>query len=182
MVVLIAYTSAHGSTKAIARRIGERLEDYDLKTEVLAADDVGSLESYQAFVIGSAIHNSKWLSPAAHLVRDHARTLKAKPTWLFSVSSLGDTSSFFGPRMSGLMRRARGPSYKPVTELISVCSASGHRNFAGVIERDHWGAVGNLFLRAVGGLFGDHRDWADIDAWANQIGDVLRREAVPPRP
>lgn len=64
MVVLIAEANAPGSTKAVAQRIGERLSDYDLETAVHAAEDVGSLEGYQAFVIGSAIHNSMWLSGA----------------------------------------------------------------------------------------------------------------------
>ena len=182
MVVLVTYASAHGSTKGVARRIGERLVTCGLETEVRAADDVASVERYQAVVIGSAMHNNSWLSASASLVRDNAAALAARPTWLFSVSSLGDTSSFFGPRVGRLMGRLRGPAVKPVAELAAVCSARGHRNFAGVIERDHWGAAGNVLLRAVGGSFGDHRDWADIDAWADQIGGVLRNEPAESLP
>jgi menaquinone-dependent protoporphyrinogen IX oxidase len=56
-----------------------------------------ALESYDAVAIGSAIHNQTWLAPAAAFVRNRATILSKRPAWLFSVTSIGETSSFFGP-------------------------------------------------------------------------------------
>lgn len=55
-----------------------------------------------AAVLGSAIHNQVWLPEAATFVMSHVRELAIRPVWLFSVGSVGDTSSFFGPRVERL--------------------------------------------------------------------------------
>ena len=52
-----------------------------------------------------------------------------------------------------------------------------HRNFAGAIKKGDWSRVGDVFLRVLGGRFGDYRDWADIDAWADAIAAGLNAPA-----
>ena len=63
-----------------------------------------------AVVLGSAVHNRRWLPGASAFVRDHAGVLADRPVWLFSVSSVGDFGSFLAPPVARVMRRARGES------------------------------------------------------------------------
>jgi menaquinone-dependent protoporphyrinogen oxidase len=162
MTVLVAYATAHGSTTGVAQAVAEQLSQAGLLVDVRAADDVSDVRAYDASVLGSAIHNGRWLTPASELLTEIGRGPR-RPLWLFSVCTVGETTSFLGPRLSRLARRAR--------KLPPDVAALGapHRFFAGVIEKSHWNAVGRLFFLATGGRYGDHRDWADIEQWAMDI-------------
>jgi menaquinone-dependent protoporphyrinogen oxidase len=48
-----------------------------------------------------------------------------------------------------------------------------HRLFGGIIDMRHTPLWGRLFFRATGGRSGDHRDWAAVEAWAEEIADAL---------
>ena len=180
MRVVVTYASAYGSTKGIAKEIGDRLTKAGLEAECRPIDEIEAIETYDAVVLGSAIHNRAWLPQAAAFVRTHTADLASRPVWLFSVSSVGDTSSFFGPRVARFMRRMRKEP-KEIAGFRQTIRPRDHRNFAGAIERTHWSLAGNLFLKAFRGDYGDHRDWRDIDAWADGIARQLRAtpEAAP---
>jgi menaquinone-dependent protoporphyrinogen oxidase len=166
MSVLVAYATAHGSTKGVAQAIAKQLSASGLAVDLRAADDSEDVHAYDAVVLGSAVHNGRWLTPATTLLTEIGHE-RQPSLWLFSVCTVGETTSFLGPRLSRLARHAR--KLPPgVAE-----SHAPHRFFAGVIEREHWNAVGRLFFVLTGGRYGDHRDWTDIDQWATQIGAVL---------
>ncbi|MGB6059728.1 MAG: flavodoxin domain-containing protein [Microthrixaceae bacterium] len=166
MAVLVAYATAHGSTKGVAGRISEQLRAEGISVDLRAADDVSDLSGYSAVVLGSAIHNSRWLTPAAALLT-RINEKDAVPLWLFSVCTIGETTSFLGPRLSRIARQRR-----PLP--ADVAGAGGeHRFFAGQIEKSHWNFLGRAFFLLSGGSYGDHRDWDDIDQWARSISAVL---------
>jgi menaquinone-dependent protoporphyrinogen oxidase len=171
--VLVAYASAHGSTKGIAKMIGDRLSRAGLRVDVRPVDEVEALESHDAVVIGSAIHNRTWLAPAAAFVKRWAIALSKRPVWLFSVSSIGETSSFFGPKMSRFLRRVRKESSEMAGFRLAI-RPRDHRNFAGAVQPADWGRFGAIFLTALGGTHGDHRDWEDIGAWADGIAQSVQ--------
>lgn len=173
MRVLVGYASAHGATKGIAEEIGDRLTGAGHKVDVRSLAEGAVVGSYDAAVLGSAIHNQGWLPEAARFLTSHARELAIRPVWIFSVSSVGDTSSFFGPAVERFVRRIR----KETGEIAGFRRAirpRDHRNFAGAVERNHWNLAGHLFMKAFGGRYGDHRDWRDIDAWSDGIARQLR--------
>jgi len=170
--VLVAYASAHGSTKGIAKMIGDRLSRAGLHADVSPIDEVEALERYDAVVVGSAIHNQAWLAPAAAFVRNRATILSKQPVWLFSVSSIGETSSFFGPKVANFIRRMRKES-REMAGLRLAIRPRDHRNFAGAVQPADWGRFGALFLTVLGGTHGDHRDWEDIGAWADGIAQSV---------
>lgn len=172
MKVVVAYASAYGSTKGVAKEVADRLTRAGIRVDVKPIDELDAIEGYDAVVVGSAIHDRVWLPQAATFVRAHRAELAARPVWLFSVSSVGDTSSFFGPRVGRLMRRMRKES-KEIAGFRLAIRPRDHRNFAGAIERSHWNLAGRVFLKTFGGSYGDHRDWRDIDAWADDIARQL---------
>jgi len=173
MNILVGYATAHESTKGIAKAIGETLTRAGLDAEVRPMDEIYTLDAYDAVVLGSAIHGGSWLPEAASFVEVRAAQLAARPVWLFSVSSVGETSSVFGPKVAGFMRRMRTET-KEIAGFRKLFRPRDHRSFAGAIERAHWNLAGDLFLKAFGGSYGDHRDWVDIATWADGIARELR--------
>ena len=171
MRVLVGYASVHGSTKGIASEVGERLTR-GLQVDLRSIDDIDSIDSYDSVVLGSAIHNMAWLPVATTFVQSRAADLVTRPVWLFSVSSVGVTSSFFGPRVAHLMRRIRSEP-KDIAQFRQAIRPRGHRTFCGAVERTHWNLAGHLFLKALGGSYGDQRDWSDIDVWADTVAQLL---------
>jgi menaquinone-dependent protoporphyrinogen oxidase len=173
MKVLVGYASAYGSTKGIAKQIGDRLIHAGLQVDVRPIDELGAIDTYDAVVLGSAIHNMTWLPDAVAFVRGHTADLAVRPVWIFSVSSVGQTSSFFGTKVARSMRRMRKET-KEIAAYRQAIRPRDHRSFAGAVERNHWGLGGHLFLKTFGGNYGDHRDWHDIDAWADGIAQQLQ--------
>jgi len=171
--VLVACASVHRSTRGIAERIAERLRERggDVTLHDIIADGTAPAE-FDAAIIGSAIHNARWLPEATQFLRRNGEMLAQHSLWLFSVSSLGDEESFFPPRVARFMRRSR-KSVEETTGIPAGLAYREHRNFAGAIERDHYPLVGNLFMMAMRGRYGDHRNWSAVDAWAATIAAQL---------
>ena len=168
MVVLVGYATAHGSTQGVAKRIGHRLQQHGVAVDVRPMSDVEDLGRYDAAVLGSAIHGGKWLPPARQFVDRNVAGLRERPVWLFSVSTLGDEESMFRPRVAKRLRALRKETPE-IAGFRAAVSPREHRNFAGAIARPHWPASGRAFFRAMGGRYGDYRNWAAIDAWADRI-------------
>lgn len=168
MTILVAYATCHGSTRGVAERIASRLDLSGVEAEVRSAGDVPSVDAYEAAVLGSAIHGGRWLPEATELAVGHAPALRDRPTWLFSVSTVGDEESMFRPGVARRMRAMRKDT-KELVELRQILEPVEHRNFAGAIAPSDWPATGRLFFRAVGGRYGDHRNWAAIDRWGDKI-------------
>lgn len=181
MNVLVCYATAHGSTQGVAQRLGKQLLQRGLNAEVRAITDAGDPTAFDAVVIGSAIHGAKWLPTASGYVDGFATELRDRPTWLFSVSTLGDRESMFPLAVAERLRRLR----KQTSEMTSIRAALGsrdHRNFAGTIRRSDWPLTGRLTFRAMGGRYGDFRNWGAIDSWADEIAaDLATNSAAPPR-
>jgi menaquinone-dependent protoporphyrinogen oxidase len=104
MVVLVAYATAHGSTRGIADRIVDRLQSRGVDSLTRPAADVHDISRYAAVVLGSAIHGGRWLPSARQFADRNAALLRERPVWLFSVSTLGDDESMFPRRVADRMR------------------------------------------------------------------------------
>ncbi|MFF7641568.1 flavodoxin domain-containing protein [Streptomyces canus] len=169
MTVLVGYATVHGSTREIAQRIGSRMQAAGVKAEVRPLDAVHEVSGYDAFVVGSAVHDRKWLAAAGDFVRRDIATPGPRPVWLFSV---------------GMPGALRGPwkrlMYKEVpaieADLATPFAARDHRLFSGVIRPEHLPRRGRLMFRLMGCRYGDHRDWEEIDDWAEQIAKALTHQ------
>jgi menaquinone-dependent protoporphyrinogen oxidase len=174
MTVLVGYASAYGSTREIAERIGTRLAESGVLADVRPLDDGTTTAGYSAFVLGSAVHNRRWLPEAAAFLERHRDTLAHGRIWAFSV---GLPAALRGPwrrlaqREEAIVLDALGP-------LPGLCE---HRLFSGVATREQLGRVGVLALRLLGGRPGDYRDWDAVDTWAAEIAGELRAAGGAPR-
>ncbi len=179
-MILIAYASAHGSTAEIAAHMAVRLQNAGLPAVAAPVHTLGGIGTYNAAIVGSAVHNGAWLPEANSFVESNRAQLRTVPCWLFSVGSVGERSSFFGPGPSRIIRDAQEVR-SHTSLLVNATGARGHHAFAGAIDPKDWSALGNVFLRALGGRPGDHRSWPEIDDWTDTVIAALRNGATQPR-
>ncbi|MFC8272714.1 flavodoxin domain-containing protein [Streptomyces sp. NPDC057271] len=168
--VRILYASEHHSTQEIASRIGGRLRTHGHRVEVrpLDADPGGPWpQQADALVMGSAVHDGAWLPSAEAVVRDRTEQLREQPVWMFSV---GMSAALPGP-LRLLADRAVQPR---IAALVDAVRPREHRRFSGVIRREHLDRRGAVLFRLLGCRYGDHRDWAAVEAWADDIAGQLR--------
>ena len=172
MNVLVGYASEHGSTRGIAERLAARLREHGLAAEARPLGPDTDPGRYQAYVLGSAIHSGDWLPEGAEFLRRNRSALGRCPVWVFSVSTVGERTSAFPPGVAARLRRIlRLPA--AVSAVADVLRPRGYHAFAGVVAPDHWGLAGRVFMTGLGGRYGDHRDWDEVDDWAGGIAGSL---------
>ncbi len=168
--VLVSAASRHGATAEIAQAIGQVLSERGLTVAVVRPGDVGSLDGYDAVIIGSAVYMGHWLDPAKELANRVGEALTGRPVWLFSSGPVGKPSS--------KLARSMDQDSVDLSVMLEVTHARDHRRFAGKLERKHLGLSQRAALLVFRGLEGDFRDWADIRQWAEGIA---RQLALAPR-
>ena len=67
MKVLVTAASKNGATDAIAHAIAEALAERGLDVTVAPPEHAGSIEDFDAVVLGSAVYTGHWLEPAKKL-------------------------------------------------------------------------------------------------------------------
>ena len=165
MTVLVVYASRHGATEGIGARIAARLVESGAAVDLRRVDEVQMIDAYDAVVFGAPVYDQSWPPEADRFVATHRDALAARPLWLFSVGSFGDTRRLIGPLTRKEPRR--------IAEIRDAIRPREYRVFQGVIGKNQWPFWSRVFFRAFGGRFGDHRDWPAIDAWAEQIALAL---------
>lgn len=168
MNILVGYATAHGSTREIAEHIGARLGEAGIKTDVRAMTKVERLNGYEAFVLGSAVHDQAWLPEAKDFVRRNSTLLCFRPVWLFSVGMPG---ALRGP----WRRLARKEEPLIAQGLPGQLPYRSHQLMSGVITPDQLPVGGRILFRLMGCRYGDFRDWDAIDAWTDRVSKDLSR-------
>ena len=97
MPLLVVYASRHGATEGIAARIATRLVDSGASVDLRRVDEVETLDAYDAVVLGAPVYDQSWPPEANAFVARNRDALAARPLWLFSVGSFGDTKRLIGP-------------------------------------------------------------------------------------
>lgn len=168
MRALVTYASRHGGTAGIADLIGAVLRETeldDVHVDVIAADDVEEMASYDAVVVGSAVYAGHWLESARALVRRHASDLRRRDVWLFSSGPVGDPAV---PHTEAV----------EAPHLAELVSAVGYRTFAGRLRPAYLRMAERAQIRSEHAVEGDYRDWVAIREWAADIAATLRLSAA----
>lgn len=167
--ILVTYASKHHSTAEIAEEIARELQRTAKHTvEIFPVDDVKSLDSYDAVVLGSAVYNGNWQPNAANFLMLNEMELSRRWTWLFSSGPTGQGDP---------LKLAHGWIFPTV--LQSVADRIAPRDFAvfgGKIETEQFAelnVVQRSVLKVVHPPLGDFRDWDAIRAWADKISSAL---------
>lgn len=161
MPLLVVYASRHGATAGIAARVATRLVDSGASVDLRLVNEVETLDHYDAVVLGAPVYDQSWPPEANAFVAGNREALAARPLWLFSVGAFGDTKRLIGPLTH------KEP--KGIAEIQAEIRPREYRVFQGVIHKHQWPFWSRLFFHAFGGRFGDHRDWTEVEAWADAI-------------
>lgn len=170
MRVLTVYASAHGSTAEVARVIAAVWRGCGIDADVTAIGSVHSLEGYDAYALGSAIHSGLWLPEMAAFVRHSREVLAKKPVYLWlnclrvvEPEGYAYVTKNYLPNMLG-----RDLSFRKIGVF------AGKIDLATINEDERW----TLTFRYDGRdnlnrLAGDYRDWDRIRDWAEQVAADL---------
>ena len=89
MTVLVAFASKHGATEEIADAIGDSLRERSVDTNVLAVEDVTTLEIYDAVVLGSAIYAGHWRAAGNASLEEPGEVMCPKTAWVVAFLAPG---------------------------------------------------------------------------------------------
>jgi len=161
--VLVAYASKHGSTTEIAEAVAGEIAAAGHDVDCVEAKSAGTVDDYDAIVIGSAVYIKRWQGDAKHFLRKHSKELASRPFWVFSSGPTGDPADddpewLEPPR---IMRKA---------EELGV---RDHVVFGGRIPPEGGGIAAKGMRANVPAEFQDRRDWDEIHAWARGIAAEL---------
>lgn len=161
MQVLVSTASKHGSTADIGRAISDVLIGEGIEARILAPEEVTSLDSYDAVILGSAVYAGRWMKPMRELVDRLEAELAARPVWLFSSGPIGDPPK---------------PEEDPVdvAPILEKTNARDHLLFAGKIDRKKLNFGERAIVGALKAPEGDFRDWDEIRDRALAIAKELK--------
>jgi menaquinone-dependent protoporphyrinogen oxidase len=177
MKVLVGYATVHGSTAAVAQRIGDVLTEQGHEVTVADVKTLTHLDSYDAFVLGSAIHAGTWLPELKAFMRAFEPQLTGKPVyiWVTCIRVLEE----YG--MSHVMDFYMEP------ELLTHLDVRSKTAFAGKLDLQEvdWDERWSLAARYDGHAWptnfdGDFRNWDKITDWATATAKDLETLAVKP--
>ncbi|HOU42359.1 MAG TPA: flavodoxin domain-containing protein [Promineifilum sp.] len=170
--ILVAYASRTGTTAGVAEVIGQVLAADGTAVDVRPVAEVNNLSPYSAIVVGSAIQGAEWLPEAMQFIRDHQRELAARPFAAFLVCmTLAMTNRDYHDEVARWLQ--------PVCDLVEPVSMG---LFAGALDISKVPTLRarlNFRISVRLGVWseGDHRDWAEIRAWAEELRPLLAAEA-----
>src|SRR5215211_4480563 len=168
MTVLVAYASKRGSTAEIAETVAATLRREGLGVCLERAEDVASLDRYDAVVLGSAVYMKRWRGDADHFLKKHRKALRQMPLWVFSSGPVGDPAN-------------DNPDWlepPKIVEKIEELGSREHVVFGGCLPAEPQGFVEKAMVVGTPKELRDRRDWAEIRGWAKQIAAALTAAPV----
>lgn len=167
--VLVAYTTRHETTRAIAAAVAEVLAEAGVTVRLEAVEAIeaaGDFRAFRAAVIGCSVYGGDWMPGARAFLAAHERQLEAIPVWLFASGPVEPLP-------------ADGRVDVP-PELVAVIERIGPRDvalFAGSLQPHHIGAGLRILAKLSRRSFTEHRDWAAVERWARHIAEELAAPA-----
>ena len=160
--ILLAYASRFGSTQEVAETIASTLSEAGFEVDLQPMQEVKSLDSYDAVVLGAAIYNANWNAEAHQFVSQHQDTLTQLPVAIFTLGPLSASEAAKrNSRRQLNVELTKYPWLKPIALEI----------FAGKYDPSKPGL--NFFERFLPAR--DYRNWDAIRAWANALSAQLQR-------
>lgn len=157
--VLVCYATRYGSTREIARIVGEELEASGLTVSVMPVAEVRDPGEYDAIVIGSPLYMGKWLAEAREFVSRFRYPLQGRPVAVFSVGySLKDRTKEH--------LRSGEAALADVRLYLAPVNAGF---FPGRVDPDQMSVVDRDMVRLGWVTPGDFRDEPLVRSWARDL-------------
>ena len=161
--ILVAHASRHGSTREVAEAVAATLRARGFAVEVMPAGEVGQVGSYAGVVLGGALYTGRLHKDARRFLARHREALGDR---VLAVFALGPRT--LEPADVAASRAQLDRALRAVPELTPVSVAI----FGGAVRPVELRFPLNRMPAS------DARDWAAIDAWADELAPQL----AAPRP
>lgn len=160
--ILIAYSTAAGSTAEVAEFMAQHIADKNDSAEVAKTKDVKDLTGYQAVIVGTAVR-------AGHIYRDtlsflerYQTALSQLPVAYFVVCmTMSEDTEENRCQVDTYIdqMREKAPQVQPVDV----------GRFAGKMDFKVLSLPLRLIIKAMKGEQGDFRNWEEIGAWVENV-------------
>ena len=164
--ILVAYTTAAGSTTGVAEAIGKALGSDGTAIDVHAAKEVKDLSGYSAVVVGSGIRAGNVYKDTLAFLEQHQATLSQMPVAYFVVCmTMSNDTEENRTQVAAYVdqMREKAPQVEPV----------GVGLFAGKMDYKVLSLPLRLIMKAMKSEEGDYRNWETISEWAEGIRPAL---------
>jgi menaquinone-dependent protoporphyrinogen oxidase len=161
--VLVAYATKFGSTLEVAEIVAMRLRERGLETDLRAAQEVKSLDGFDAVVFGGALYMFRLIREGRRFLSRNRKRLAGMPVAVFAMGPTEDVQQQFVDARRHLdktLLKLKGVSPVAVTIFGGVFDATKLRF-----------PYANAGTRAMPPA--DLRDWKAIEAWADALPDKL---------
>lgn len=172
MKTLLVYATAHGSTAEIARYITNILKECGVTIDLANVKDIETLQGYDAYIFGTAIHNGAWLQELTLMLRKDGKNLKSSPVYLF-MTCMRVLEQYGSDHVN---------EFYVNPDIIHSLNIRNTTAFAGKLDLSSidWNERWTLAARYDGTTWpssfdGDYRDWSKIHRWANLIAEDLQK-------
>ena len=175
MKILVAYASAHGSTKEVAQFMGRVLSTYNADVTVANVVDVKTVDQYDAFVFGTPIHASLWLQDMCTFLDRFEAQLSEKPMyfWVTCIRALEEDGRKHALKYYFDYKQLEAFNVREVGVF------TGKLDTSAITRQEQWFLAANYDGKlAPGNMRDDHRDWQAIAAWSNHIAIDLELSPV----
>lgn len=162
--VLVVYATKSGSVTEIAKKIGRSLSDQGATVDVVAAEQAGNPQDYDAVVVGSGVRAGMWHGAARSWVATHAAQLASKPLALYTVGLMITEGA-------SKVEEVRGYTDKLLAETSLDPVDVGL--FGGWNEPKAFSFLERTAMKMMKAPVGDFRDWDAIAAWSKDVGPKL---------
>ncbi|MBN2047200.1 MAG: flavodoxin domain-containing protein [Anaerolineaceae bacterium] len=165
--VLIAYGSWAGSTREIAERVAEILEEKGAQVTVAACSQVVEVEPYDAVLVGTAVHASNIHPRVKKFFRLFHDDLTSKPLVGFVVCAtmIKPTEENIKTSIGFMTNYTNDFPDLHFTEIKPFSGAFLYENARGLMH---------FVLRMMAIASGkEHRNWQKIESWASEVYEAL---------
>jgi menaquinone-dependent protoporphyrinogen oxidase len=160
--ILIAYTTAAGSTAEVAQAIGEEISKRDEVVEVVKAKEVKDLSPYRAVIVGTGIRAGHVYRDTLNFLERHQAALSQVPVAYFVVCmTMKDDTEENRCQVDTYVdqMREKAPQVKPADIGL----------FAGKMDFKTLSFPLKMIIKAMKGEEGDFRNWDAVRDWAAAV-------------
>lgn len=164
---LIAYATKYGTTLAIAEEIKDVLKEFGIECDLINVMETGSIDAYDAVIIGSPVYMGKMLIEARDFCQKYMPFLAGK--W---VAIFVDGISCCPPG-----EESKQALYAAIDEISDYVHPAEKIAFAGALNPSVLSEADAQIADMVHPPVGDFRDHEAIRNWAREIASVLSDNA-----
>jgi menaquinone-dependent protoporphyrinogen oxidase len=164
--ILIAYTTAAGSTAEVAQAIGQEISGGNGTADVLKTKEVKDLSPYRAVIVGTGIRAGQVYRDTLAFLERHQAALSQVPVAYFVVCmTMKDDTEENRCQVETYVdqMREKAPQVQPLEVGL----------FAGKMDFKALSLPLKLIVKAMKSEEGDYRDWDAIREWAASVRPVL---------